>query len=254
LFLWHRYTGLTIIAVNSAFFLSRASTGLCQGWIQFEGATGILSIVNIEIIMIFRVWALYGRKQIVLIALVIMLCMEVITISTIMHIGLSKIEVLPRIGELWTGCYPSGFPHLLSAFYIPPSITTCILTLMTLYKSLSVLNNSAFKSRLTVLFTRDGLMYFGIILSAYITNAVIWLIARPTLAQVAIGIVLAARIVVAARLLLNLKEEGSPQNLSYLESHELRHYTDKRTTEVQRRAPATMEAHSFVAEPYAAAV
>ncbi|CAE6427020.1 unnamed protein product [Rhizoctonia solani] len=211
LFLFNRYTGPISLLVNTTIFTNSPPYSVCQKWIHFEGAAGIIAKAAAEMIMIFRLYALYRGNKIILVLLTLGSICNLTTMSVLMQLGLERINIYERPGSWYKGCHPVGLPNWFWGYYISPLIFETILLLLTLYKTVGHIRSKVTKTPVIQLFVRDGVAYFAIMFCTLLSNALIWLLAPPGLLEAGIGFAIAVPTVMASRILLNLRGlSGTP--------------------------------------------
>ncbi|CAE6529514.1 unnamed protein product [Rhizoctonia solani] len=192
LFLFNRYTGPISLLVNTTIFTNSPPYPVCQKWIHFEGAAGIVAKAAAEMVMIFR--------------------------SVLMQIALERITIYERPGSWYKGCHPVGLPDWFWGYYISPLIFETILLLLTLYRTVGHIRSKVTHTPVIQLFVRDGVAYFAVMFCTLLSNAVIWLIAPPGLLEAGIGFAIAVPTVMASRILLNLRGlSGTPESSEFSE-------------------------------------
>ncbi|KIO15407.1 hypothetical protein M407DRAFT_35026 [Tulasnella calospora MUT 4182] len=66
LFLLNRYLGPSILVVNVSVLSTKGVTeSVCRNWFRLEGWGGLVVVVVVQVILVLRVTALYGRHVIV---------------------------------------------------------------------------------------------------------------------------------------------------------------------------------------------
>ncbi|KAG8730715.1 hypothetical protein FRC12_020111, partial [Ceratobasidium sp. 428] len=79
-------------------FTSEAPYDVCRRWIHFEGAAGITAMASVEMIMIFRLYALYRRSKTMLALLILGFLGNIGAMSVLMQLGLERITIFQRPG------------------------------------------------------------------------------------------------------------------------------------------------------------
>ncbi|KAG8766812.1 hypothetical protein FRC12_006634 [Ceratobasidium sp. 428] len=210
LFLFNRYTGPISLLVNTTIFTSEAPYDVCRRWIHFEGAAGITAMASVEMIMIFRLYALYRRSKTMLALLILGFLGNIGAMSVLMQLGLERITIFQRPGHWYKGCHPVGLPNFFWAYYVSPLIFETILLALTLYKTLGHIRAKVTHTPVIKLFFRDGVAYFAVIFCTLLSNALIWMLAPPGLLESGIGLAIAMPTVMGSRLLLNLRGLSTP--------------------------------------------
>lgn len=214
LFLFNRYTGPISLLVNTTIFTNAPPDSVCERWIHFEGAAGIIAKAAAEMVMIFRLYALYRGSKIMLALLVAGSVCNITTMSTLMQLGLERIQIYERPGSWYKGCHPVGLPPWFWGYYISPLIFETILLGLTMYKTFGHIRSKVTHTPVIKLFFRDGVAYFSMMFCTLLSNALIWLLAPPGLLESGIGFAIAVPTVMASRILLNLRGLNSTPDSS----------------------------------------
>jgi len=129
LYLFSRYFTLIVQLVNTSESTSFSVTNkYCQNWTNFEAITGQLIIMGVEISLMMRVYALYGREKRILALLLALYFSEVLSNSLILGLSLKKIiSIAPLHGLLppdfpLSGCFPIVIPGFFFSYWIPTLI------------------------------------------------------------------------------------------------------------------------------------
>lgn len=123
LYLFNRYSAAVFIGIHAMIFLSpNVTDGICLGWFKFEGYTGTIGIAAVELILGFRVLALWNRNKIITFIVYFALFCEIsamlgILTSTYVHMGAVS---TPIPGIPYKACLPFNIPPYFFAFWLPP--------------------------------------------------------------------------------------------------------------------------------------
>ncbi|KZS98579.1 hypothetical protein SISNIDRAFT_448851, partial [Sistotremastrum niveocremeum HHB9708] len=139
--IFFRYCGLAFHAFDSYVYVNTSAdlaVSFCARAIKVQ--TGFASTVmwGAEVILAARVWILYGKSKRILIALIVVF-MSGLT-------GMAVLDGLAYVGKITGSPFPPPFgsgcdtigaplPRLLFVAVIPPTITTTILFILTLFKT-----------------------------------------------------------------------------------------------------------------------
>ncbi|TFK47652.1 hypothetical protein OE88DRAFT_1665918 [Heliocybe sulcata] len=212
LFFINRYYVLgSVIFNNYVVFSSHLSdtVGLCVRWIQWQGCTGIISTMVVEIILQLRLYALYQLNRGVL---VFMCCAFIVSVSagvTIMALVLLRLSANSQIIPGIVFCIPVNAPSFFYAFWIPTLAFESLLCGLALYKAFK-----DFRSRSTVfqsgrhiikVLIRDSVVYYLVMFATYFANLVIFLTGNPGQLESGIGFGAAMSCVMGSRLSLNIR-------------------------------------------------
>ncbi|KAJ7129205.1 hypothetical protein C8R44DRAFT_872498 [Mycena epipterygia] len=139
-------------------------------------------------------------------------------------IGLYTIKPLDQylhIGLILGGCYSLKVPRLFT-FFAVPSFVACGVTLLTLGPG---------RAPVIALFLRDGVFWFLALVLVCIVEIVLWDKARRTLAQIPVVPATGLIAVIAARVVLNIKNIASNPGgdaVSMITTTELNHMPARR--------------------------
>ncbi|KAJ7807262.1 hypothetical protein B0H14DRAFT_1537463 [Mycena olivaceomarginata] len=131
-----------------------------------------------------------------------------ITLSV--YIIIKPVKEFVYVGSLLGGCYTLQVPRLLACYAVPPFLTAIIMFSMTAFKCGSTLMTlGSRRTPIITLFMRDGVFWFLAVLLLSIIEIVLWASARPTLAQIPVVPLTALVAIIAARVILNIKQVTS---------------------------------------------
>jgi len=163
-------------------------------------ATALVAVC--ELIMILRVYALYGRNLWVLSGLMFVWVVQVVVSS----IGLTTGKpVLFDNGII--GCILSGDSKLFPVIWITPLITDFIVFVLTLYRSRDYFRHGS-NIRTLQKFVRDGTVYFFVICMANLLNVLVYFLSPASdLRTLGASFSQIITSVVISRMVLNLRSE-----------------------------------------------
>jgi len=200
LFLLNRYlTPLQFIVIVVAFQDPGWTKKACHDYVKFEGASTVALVAICELIMILRVYALYGRSAFVLVPLLCLWVMQITTSAIGIQSGFS-VPLPPGI----PGCILTGSSKMFSAVWWAPLITDSCIFILTLWKTREYIKNSR-RSPTIDLFIRDGAMYFCAIFGANLLNTLIYFLAPANMNAVGASFSQLITSVMVSRLVLNLR-------------------------------------------------
>ncbi|KAG9058778.1 hypothetical protein FS842_003567 [Serendipita sp. 407] len=197
----------------------------CLNWFRFEGYSGVTGIAIVELILGFRVIALWNRDKRVIAIVAFALLGEVAAMLTILsstyaHMGATS-TLFPTIP--FKACVPFNIPPYFFAFWLPPLGYEFVVFVLAASKGYQTLR-LAFKqfefkttgSRLIEVMIRDSLWYFLIIFICDMVCSLIWLKGPDSLLQAVAGFGLVIPSVAGSHLLLNLRDAYYNQTASLL--------------------------------------
>ncbi|KAF8815776.1 hypothetical protein BYT27DRAFT_6655343 [Phlegmacium glaucopus] len=171
LFLMNRYlTPLQFIIVIDAFQDPEWTKKACDRFVVFEGAQTISMVGICELIMILRVYALYGRSKLVAIPLLLLLAAQIVLSSLGVNTGFA-VPLPPGV----VGCILTGTSSLLALIWVTPLVTDSLIFFLTLWKTGQYIKKSGRSPTLDI-FLRDGAMYFCVIFASNLLNTLIYFV------------------------------------------------------------------------------
>ncbi|KAJ7030114.1 hypothetical protein C8F04DRAFT_1114656 [Mycena alexandri] len=208
IYLWIRYFSLITVAIYTIFtFREIKSDHTCRSFLLAEAVTSSLVGTSADVILVLRVWVLYGKSRRLLYIFVPFLIMEIIVEITVGVLTILPLGQYFHIGPAILGCYSLNVPRYFTYYAVPYSVTSFVMFCMTLYKcGLALFDNRTVKMPLMTLFLRDGLFWFLIIFALSIVELFVWARGRPSLAQLMVTPWTILNATVGARILLNLKK------------------------------------------------
>ncbi|KAF9445273.1 hypothetical protein P691DRAFT_805935 [Macrolepiota fuliginosa MF-IS2] len=205
LFLVNRYlTIMEFIVVLEAFHNPRWKGEVCRKSVAFE-ASGTIALVAVgELIMILRVFAIYGRNIRLLVVLMALWLAQVIVSGA----GLRRGFPVPLPPQL-TGCILTGDGPLPS-LWIAPLVTDSIIFFLTLYRAKRYASNGRFLASPTItILVRDGTIYFFLIFLANLANVSIYFSATRDLKDIGASFSQLITATMISRLVLNLRSAST---------------------------------------------
>ncbi|KAJ7459405.1 hypothetical protein B0H11DRAFT_2059458 [Mycena galericulata] len=226
LYLWNRY--ITIIAVISfaAFmFQEIQSNKVCTLFIVAEGLVSTLLVVSFDLMLIMRVWILYGKTRRMSYILFPMLLVEMVSMLVILLLPATYLSDFVHLGPALPGCYfttPVMRGTYFAFYALPPMLVTFTMFIMTVYKCSKILHaDKTVEMPLVTLFLRDGIVWFFVVFGIDGAQMIIWATGRATLTQVLIIPSLVLYSLVSSRVLLNTKSLSAASGDGSEESEKL---------------------------------
>ncbi|KAK7036764.1 hypothetical protein VNI00_011430 [Paramarasmius palmivorus] len=187
--LLNRYFSILAIGAHVSFILREVKTD--KEWL--EAASTIVIIPTVDLVLLLRVWALYGKAKILLYCL-----LPVIFVEPLILIGLD-IKVVQSIAEkgfvhagpMIKGCYPPTNPEraTYSAMVYAPLVVSTAMFLLTMYQCGSRLyknrkGSMLIRTPILSLFVRDGIYWFVAVLGLLISQIIMASVGRVSLGTV----------------------------------------------------------------------
>jgi len=208
LFLLNRYYpllvyGVVLTSVYDPFWDAKT----CEAFKFFPFIAAHLSEAMLGIIVILRLFALYGRSYRVL-SLLLLVYIVQLTLGGWASVTVVRATDLPR----GSGCIvtvPKEFINRFALLWGFAAIFDTLVFGLTTYRTLH-LWTSGLKFRLTTLFLRDGVIYFAVMFSAKLLNFLLfWTAVTANLVTLNWAFNNVITVIMVNRLVLNLREEAS---------------------------------------------
>lgn len=213
LFLVIRYMTLSIRIVELVFYtnvfgLIRPTPSNCVAWLRFEAAAGQILFFSVEIVLIMRVFAFYGRKWMLLFGVFALFALENAARITILGITIPKILIVPSPlpPNLHAGaCLIVADPPLFSNYWVPGLIFESILFLLVMVRFVQTKLHAELDSpHVLVVFVRDGAWAFTVIFAVLLWNTLSFEL-TPVKGDVALTWLYSVLGCCGSRLVLNLR-------------------------------------------------
>ncbi|EIN08642.1 hypothetical protein PUNSTDRAFT_135020 [Punctularia strigosozonata HHB-11173 SS5] len=125
-------------------------------------------IEEYPVIMIIRVYALFGKSRPVLVGLILVFLAQVAVQARVLVTGVAlKVPIL-------AGCILVGRTQLFTGLWIAPLVTDGCIFFLTLWRSRIYFNRAA-RMPMLQLFLRDGVAYFFVIFGSNLLNVIMFL-------------------------------------------------------------------------------
>ncbi|TFK35973.1 hypothetical protein BDQ12DRAFT_737250 [Crucibulum laeve] len=213
LYVLNRYYGLIQFAVNIPLFTTPITHAIspetCLKIFRWQPVGALISTILSQLIMGSRVYALYGRSNVVLAILAVVMLAEFgVDVKTLTVVFPTP---SPAPGVV-VPCVAIGPEKWLIAFWSMPLVYDAVTFVLTLWKSFEHWRNQVSSSTLSLLF-RDGLIYFTAIFTMNVINVVLFVTQRPSLQAINLPSTLMLNIIMSCRLVLNLRAPRSAVTL-----------------------------------------
>lgn len=165
-----------------------------------------------QLIMMFRIFALYQQSHKVLIFVLISFVSEVAATSALLVFSFKQLNSLvPSSLVMIQICAPHTVPKLFYTLWIPIILFETLLFVLSFIAGLTHIRRMHGVKRLQrqdlfSILLRDSVAYFLIILVAYFANAVAWLALPKSWSPLPDGLSLASTCIMGCRLVLNLRQ------------------------------------------------
>jgi hypothetical protein len=224
MFLWNRYATIIIVGFGAIAWLpDRSDDRFCLQYFRFQGWTGFLMNITVQVILLMRILAMYGRTRKIMIATIVPFLMEVTTMATILGFAFSGLKAGSNPAPNIHFCFLPHVPPFLYAYWITNLCYEAFLFSLAVYKAWLVLKlhrdisptNGHWSGSLYNLLVRDSVIYFVLVGITYFVNVLGWTLLPASLYQLSIAFTISLRSVLASRLLLNIRSAiFSPSELT----------------------------------------
>jgi len=155
------------------------SSSNCVGWVAWENISGQILLSCVDVLLIIRVYALYGKNKVLLAILIVFLLCEAAAMTAIIGISIPRTDIIinPFPSNLHVpSCLTLSAPPFSANYWIPGLTFQSILFLFVAIKFVQTRWNAGTDSPpiLTVL-ARDGTwvfaIMFGILLWMFLSSS-----------------------------------------------------------------------------------
>ncbi|KAJ6517467.1 hypothetical protein C8R47DRAFT_1255082 [Mycena vitilis] len=211
-YLWNRYFTLIITCINTSVLVRVIDTDTAydsQIYTQFEGVSSTLIVATVDVILLLRVWILFGKSRSLFYFMVPLMIVEIGVMFFIAAFTIQTANKYVHVGPILPGCFSLTVPKLFTVYPIPSFVVTSIMFCLTVYNCKHRLG-ATFRTRNTMplvhLFLRDGIYWFLAIVAVNPPQIIIWAAARPTLTELLIIPSIVVYSIIGSRVLLNIME------------------------------------------------
>ncbi|KAJ7097427.1 hypothetical protein C8R44DRAFT_812223 [Mycena epipterygia] len=207
IYLWNRYFSLIAISLNASVIVREIATERrCMNWLKVQGVTSTIIIGTVDVVLMLRVWILYGRPRLLIWLFASMAIAEVTSMITVDFLAYAEMTKYVHLGPILKGCYAYNVPRFLTLYAAVPLLMTFLMFVMTVYRcSMTLRYSTRHTMPIWTLFLRDGVVWFIAVFAAAGTELLIWMMRRETLKQLLVVPSLVVYSTVASRTLLNIK-------------------------------------------------
>ncbi|KII84531.1 hypothetical protein PLICRDRAFT_701710 [Plicaturopsis crispa FD-325 SS-3] len=214
LFFFSRYYGLAnVIFNNYALFATTVDDPVSRAFFQWQGWTGLVSVISAEITLQLRLYALYSLNPHIIVSMVI--CFVAVSVISAVIMANALIEFVP-VAHLFPGqtfCVPLNMPRDFYAFWIPILLFESMLCAMAIYRGFSTyqFDRGVYRTGQTIIYVllRDSLIYFLLIFSIFFMTLLVWYFGASSILEAPVGFAVAMPFVLSNRLILNVRAMSS---------------------------------------------
>ncbi|OCH93363.1 hypothetical protein OBBRIDRAFT_790388 [Obba rivulosa] len=184
----------------------------CRDWVIYQGAVVEAITIAVEVILVLRVYALYGRSQLMLAILGALFIGEVaVMINALCH-------TIPRM-TFTPQCIITGAPSIFMSYWLSSLAFETILFALTLYKFFRSLKMLSGDTTILVAFVRDGTWAYALIFVTMLLNSLMYQYNKTPLAGICYFWAVSVFSFAGSHVLLNIRKIGRasslPQNSSF---------------------------------------
>jgi len=174
LFLIIRYLAFIVQLVNLVIDampqLVHPSVSSCMGWIKWQLVSGQILIICVDVLLVLRVYAFYGRSKVLLTVLIVLFLCEAISMAIIGGISIPGADMLDLVANPLPSnlhvpaCVALTLPPLFSKYWISGLIFGSILFFLVTVKFVQTRWNAGVDSpHVLIVFVRDGTWAFAVL-------------------------------------------------------------------------------------------
>ncbi|KAF7307150.1 hypothetical protein MIND_00508400 [Mycena indigotica] len=213
-------------------FVLDHSREFCEKLFRAPVAIALWNQVGAEAVLLIRTYAFFNRNIYILWFLVSALSGVV---AYQLYVASDQMLLLPFFKPPFDQgpCFPMSKPHSahLLGFFIAPLAFDTIVTGMTVIKAFTIRRrNGGPNSRLIQTFLREGVFYYILISIANLINGIFYMQPRQVLSALNIPLSVQLSPLLAAKLILDLRERGS-ETVSHSEGTGIAAFTTKSVTQ-----------------------
>jgi len=190
----------------------------CRAWLTWQTVSTEIEMAAVELILILRVHALYGRSRRILCFLLGLAAFEFITMS-------ASLAVSIRGSQSNASC-ETRLPRAIIAYAVSICLFEALLFFMTLWKVTLGMRHRWRNIHVLRVLLRDGLWAFALVFVVILANALVISLVKNELSAVCLPWLLTSTSFAGYRLLLNLRKIGhEPSTQDLDEDHSAIEFT-----------------------------
>ncbi|OCH90454.1 hypothetical protein OBBRIDRAFT_600561 [Obba rivulosa] len=174
-----------------------------QTGLHFYNPRTLMTTVIVQVLLQFRVYALYQKSSRILWFMLIMSATEVSVMAVLIGVTISRIEHLPVVSTS-TGCEYTGLFSFSALFWLPSLVYEPILLVLVIYQAWPT-SKTAPRTPMLTYMARDSLLYFVPVYAELLASTVIWA-HYPEYINLVMPWSAALPSVLGSRMLLNTRE------------------------------------------------
>jgi len=206
LFLFNRYMPMIdlVIAMNSYTNRAIQQDKFCLPWVRIDVWITVLCVGIIDVLLLLRTWALWGRSRTILICLSVLLVACILAASgTSLYYSLTVVE-FPSLDNIRSCLYTIPNINIIYGSYVSSILFDSTVMILTLIKAVPARQPNGLTPLITQLL-KDGVQYFVIIFLTAIVNMIMVNLAPPAPSATLSILYLVMASTLGCRLILNLR-------------------------------------------------
>jgi len=206
LFLFNRYMPMIdlVIAMNSYTNRAIQQDKFCLPWVRIDVWITVLCVGIIDVLLLLRTWALWGRSRTILICLSVLLVACILAASgTSLYYSLTVVE-FPSLNNIRSCLYTIPNINIIYGSYVSSILFDSTVMILTLIKAVPARQPNGLTPLITQLL-KDGVQYFVIIFLTAIVNMIMVNLAPPAPSATLSILYLVMASTLGCRLILNLR-------------------------------------------------
>lgn len=206
LFLFNRYMPMIdlVIAMNSYTNRAIQQDKFCLPWVRIDVWITVLCVGIIDVLLLLRTWALWGRSKTILICLSVLLVACILAASgTSLYYSLTVVE-FPSLDNIRSCLYTIPNINIIYGSYVSSILFDSTVMILTLIKAVPARQPNGLTPLITQLL-KDGVQYFVIIFLTAIVNMIMVNLAPPAPSATLSILYLVMASTLGCRLILNLR-------------------------------------------------
>ncbi|KAH7904994.1 hypothetical protein BJ138DRAFT_838720 [Hygrophoropsis aurantiaca] len=178
LFIINRYLALFECLFNPIVFLyqgTNLTNSVSENWLKLQSGTATTTIIVVQMILVIRLWAMYGRNRWILISMTTFGALQLIASAIVLGKSMNYAPAIAQLVPSFVVC-TTALPPYFTAYWIP--IVAFEITLLTLMlvkgwknfrrQNVTAVSGMTGKS-LANLMVRDSMIYFVVCVRRLVT-------------------------------------------------------------------------------------
>lgn len=193
---------ITVIQISR---LVTTSDTFCKAWIVIGGFAEISSLATADLLLLFRIHALWAGRRDIVIGTIVLWFLSYICIGVAGLLAAIEIIAPLRYDHLTRQCVSDHKPKVLPAQWAVSLILELVVFFMTAVKAIEHRQSDQIRTPILKALYYDQFMYYVAIVFIRIWNLVIWLMFPPSLFFLGLYFIWAVITALVSRIMLNLR-------------------------------------------------